>query len=254
MEREALIAACLAEPLENTPRLLLADWLDEHSTSDQDAARSEWIRLTCSKIRTPAAEKRGFRSEGELAWIMQNWRRLWPNLAQMHSQRVVNPSPVYAFFPGGAVDLRVWCNAVYTSRDGTTKNPSILRVACSRGLTSRVTCPLAYAAQTGPVAAMDEPYAEMRVTNWESLRRTGREFCGMDEGGEREIYSDNAMRDKFSKRGLLGVYELLEDFDKEKSTKTFKYYLETPRVHGHRPCCQATQRAFTRWCRLAARG
>ena len=44
---EALYAACLAEPDEDTPRLAYADWLDEH---DENAQRAELIRVQCGII------------------------------------------------------------------------------------------------------------------------------------------------------------------------------------------------------------
>ena len=43
-DRRALMAAILANPDEDTPRLVLADWLDEHGDK-HDQARAEFIRL-----------------------------------------------------------------------------------------------------------------------------------------------------------------------------------------------------------------
>ena len=43
-DRELLDRAVLAHPDEDTPRLALADWLDEHGTSREDGARATFIR------------------------------------------------------------------------------------------------------------------------------------------------------------------------------------------------------------------
>src|SRR4051794_27836662 len=42
-DEAALLAAIAAHPDEDTPRLMYADWLDEHGRSD----RAEFIRLQC---------------------------------------------------------------------------------------------------------------------------------------------------------------------------------------------------------------
>jgi uncharacterized protein (TIGR02996 family) len=68
--RLALLSAILANPDDDLPRLVFADWLEEHGTTDADAARVEFIRLGCkSKAKsriTPAETK----------WLDANWQRL----------------------------------------------------------------------------------------------------------------------------------------------------------------------------------
>lgn len=51
-DRDALIAAILAQPDEDTPRLMFADWLDEHG----DSPRAEFIRVQCALAREFEAE------------------------------------------------------------------------------------------------------------------------------------------------------------------------------------------------------
>ncbi|MDY3561516.1 TIGR02996 domain-containing protein [Gemmata sp. JC673] len=46
-DRESLLAAIVAHPGEDTPRLALGDWLDEHG-SPADRGRAEFIRLQCA--------------------------------------------------------------------------------------------------------------------------------------------------------------------------------------------------------------
>ncbi|MBM3981374.1 MAG: TIGR02996 domain-containing protein [Planctomycetes bacterium] len=51
-DRDALLAAILANPDEDTPRLMYADWLDEHG----DPARAEFVRVQCELARLEDAE------------------------------------------------------------------------------------------------------------------------------------------------------------------------------------------------------
>jgi uncharacterized protein (TIGR02996 family) len=46
-ERRAFLAAIVAAPEDDTPRLVFADWLDEHGEHD----RAEFIRLGCQQAR-----------------------------------------------------------------------------------------------------------------------------------------------------------------------------------------------------------
>lgn len=52
--RDALWRSILENPDDDTPRLVLADWLDEHG-SKKNAARAAFIRLQVELARTPAA-------------------------------------------------------------------------------------------------------------------------------------------------------------------------------------------------------
>lgn len=68
----ALLRAVAAAPDDDVPRLVFADWLEEHGTTDADAARVEFIRLSCqmkSKQRLSPAEGK---------WLDANVRRLLP--------------------------------------------------------------------------------------------------------------------------------------------------------------------------------
>ena len=49
-DRDALLAAIRAHPEEDTPRLMLADWLDEQG-DDAARARAEFVRLQCEQAR-----------------------------------------------------------------------------------------------------------------------------------------------------------------------------------------------------------
>ena len=55
-ERRALIAAIIANPDEDTPRLAFADWLQEHG-DEHDRARAEFIRLQVKAARLPRGDE-----------------------------------------------------------------------------------------------------------------------------------------------------------------------------------------------------
>lgn len=46
--RDELLAAIKANPADDTPRLMFADWLDEFGDCDRDAATAKFIRLCCN--------------------------------------------------------------------------------------------------------------------------------------------------------------------------------------------------------------
>jgi uncharacterized protein (TIGR02996 family) len=73
-DRLPLLRAILANPDDDVSRLVFGDWLDEHGTTDADAARVEFIRLGCKM-------KSGKRpiSANETRWLVDNWKRLLPN-------------------------------------------------------------------------------------------------------------------------------------------------------------------------------
>ena len=69
-QRLALLSAILANPDDDLPRLVFADWLEENGTTDADAARVEFIRLGCKS----KAKSRISIAEGQ--WLDANWQRL----------------------------------------------------------------------------------------------------------------------------------------------------------------------------------
>jgi uncharacterized protein (TIGR02996 family) len=54
----ALLRAIESAPADDTPRLVYADWLDEHAGSEADRKRAEFIRLQCELVRDPAPARR----------------------------------------------------------------------------------------------------------------------------------------------------------------------------------------------------
>jgi uncharacterized protein (TIGR02996 family) len=54
-DRRALMAAIIADPDDDTPRLAFADWLQEHG-DEHDQARAEFIRLQCRHAQLSASD------------------------------------------------------------------------------------------------------------------------------------------------------------------------------------------------------
>lgn len=75
-DRSALLAGIAAAPDDDLPRLVYADWLDDHGATDLDRATAEFVRLSCNR---DAGKKRQTAAEGR--WLDANWRRLVPLLA-----------------------------------------------------------------------------------------------------------------------------------------------------------------------------
>jgi uncharacterized protein (TIGR02996 family) len=82
---EGLFRTILAQPADDAPRLVYADWLEEHGQPE----RAEFIRLQCELARTPEGTER----QGQLQqrrWQLQDrWRNTWlaglPRWATRHA-------------------------------------------------------------------------------------------------------------------------------------------------------------------------
>jgi uncharacterized protein (TIGR02996 family) len=76
-ERDALLAGVLAEPEEDTPRLVYADWLEEND----DAERGEFIRIEVELARTPPgtdeAERRRSALHNRRTQLLKKRRQEW---------------------------------------------------------------------------------------------------------------------------------------------------------------------------------
>ena len=69
-EHAAFVQAILDAPDDDTPRLIFADWLEEHG----DGARAEFIRLQCDRERLPAGDVRHrFLVEREQELLGAHW-------------------------------------------------------------------------------------------------------------------------------------------------------------------------------------
>jgi uncharacterized protein (TIGR02996 family) len=73
----SLLQACKEEPQDDAPRLVLADWLEEHG-DEHDVARAEFIRVQCQLARLPEKDpawgalrrrERALRGAHSAAWL-----------------------------------------------------------------------------------------------------------------------------------------------------------------------------------------
>ena len=79
-DRDRLLAAIrAADARDDTPRLMYADWLEEHGTGDRDAATLEFIRRSC---KMAAAGKTRTMPRDVYPWLHRNWTRFLPVLME----------------------------------------------------------------------------------------------------------------------------------------------------------------------------
>lgn len=74
-DRRALLSAIIASPDEDAPRLVFADWLQEHG-DEHDHARAEFIRLQVEAARTPDGPGRAGFAERAVR-LEQRHRAAW---------------------------------------------------------------------------------------------------------------------------------------------------------------------------------
>src|SRR6266545_3181868 len=70
------MSAIIANPGEDTPRLALADWLQEHGDK-HDQARAEFIRLQIETSRLPEDDRRRKKLEQRAEKIVTQHREVW---------------------------------------------------------------------------------------------------------------------------------------------------------------------------------
>jgi uncharacterized protein (TIGR02996 family) len=75
-EREAFMAAILASPEDDTPRLVFADWLDENGT-EEEKARAALIRAQCRAEALPEGSGERRKLEREAKAILKDYGDRW---------------------------------------------------------------------------------------------------------------------------------------------------------------------------------
>ncbi len=73
-ERQALLRAVIDSPDEDAPRLVYADWLDEHGATESDRARAGFIRLQVEAARLDRHDPRRLDLEGEAEALLNAQR------------------------------------------------------------------------------------------------------------------------------------------------------------------------------------
>src|SRR5947209_4774126 len=72
-ERDALLKAVCDNPDEDTPRLVFADWLQEHGEED----RAEFIRVQCEAARLAAGDDRRDGLIGRASELQKQFGKQW---------------------------------------------------------------------------------------------------------------------------------------------------------------------------------
>ncbi|MCI0704756.1 MAG: TIGR02996 domain-containing protein, partial [Planctomycetia bacterium] len=75
-EEQSFLTAILAEPDDDTPRLVFADWLDERGTDD-DKAHAALIRAQCQLEHLPPGSKERKQFEREAKAILKEHADRW---------------------------------------------------------------------------------------------------------------------------------------------------------------------------------
>ncbi len=219
MNTEAeLTAACLANLSENTPRLVLADWLEEYGTTERQKAQVEWIRLTCHKPQ----RKDGVRQVGEPDWIKNNLDRLFPKLAANAKQLKLL---------SGRLVFSVKCPAV-----------SVVALWGSRGIISRAEVTFLRAAVVAPWVAGDCPLTRITMTlPQEALWQISCNACSVSSH-------------PFQRRKLLEVFRGLEGWCSEKphNESMVRFYTTEFHKEPRTVAIKAIYDSLTRWARMKA--
>src|SRR5688500_15526834 len=77
-EGDSVYRAVLDNPEDDAPRLVYADWLDEHGRPE----RAEFIRVQCAMDRVPAGTGRWRPLFDRAQQIERQWRAVWTGPAQ----------------------------------------------------------------------------------------------------------------------------------------------------------------------------
>src|SRR5262245_2348318 len=89
----AFFRAIEAQPDDDTPRLVYADWLDENAETAADRARAELIRVQCEREREPPGARKvelAGREGGLLVMYGPEWVKPLPH--QKLNDRVPDPA------------------------------------------------------------------------------------------------------------------------------------------------------------------
>lgn len=174
-----LVNAVRAAPDDDLPRLVLADWLEEHDAPDW----AEFIRVHCEAARFPHAARIWSDTFTDAEAVIPDWQRaltcarlvreLWPAVAEVMFADVANEHDFVQFEPDGQC---VFGDEVIT--------PELL-YAVRRGFVEGVIHPLLYRwidgsrSFSGPLLVSRQPvrwvrftdhvHSDFRITSWSGV-------------------------------------------------------------------------------------
>jgi uncharacterized protein (TIGR02996 family) len=134
-DHDALRRAVLDAPADDAPRLVYADWLDEHGQPD----RAEFIRIQCAMDRIPPKTARWRPLHERAAGLERDWRAEWaaPALEKVlyaefrrgFVHRVRLTAEQFLASANELLDLEPVAVWEFTSGDFFARGPSLSRVA-----------------------------------------------------------------------------------------------------------------------------
>src|SRR5262245_35526059 len=111
-EEQALLAEIAQRPGDDTPRLVYADWLDDHARGQEDHDRAEFIRLQCraAELGTTGVDWHwdvdpDGREEALLKKHRKRWLEVLPKWARRHGDRFDRGFPAHVHLTGNVEDL-----------------------------------------------------------------------------------------------------------------------------------------------------
>jgi uncharacterized protein (TIGR02996 family) len=124
----ALLEEARLAPHDNGPRLVLADWLEDHG----DGARAELLRLQCLRPRQAAAQERcrALLDRHGGAWLGPLWR--WPPRRLDWHRGLLTLRPPALGDHAGALEVLPWVDTVLVAvccRDGLRDAAGLLAAA-----------------------------------------------------------------------------------------------------------------------------
>lgn len=205
-ERNELLAAIKARPLEDTPRLMYADHIEEYPETgfeDRDRATAEFIRMTCDctnrgkKAISASAGKWLHNHEWESRTKVGNWGRLVPQLADWCARVNLRHS-----LPNDLLGVGYPIPEVWYTRDGRIIKlhykrawplPDIFELEFWRGFVRKVRVPSwEHFDLVLPRLMHDQPLLEPELKNenyLQSFKERGSECWGGPRSAETVLWS-----------------------------------------------------------------
>lgn len=222
-ERQAFITQIANAGADDTPRLVFADWLDEHAASDADHARAEYIRLSCAEGRNKVTGLKTRSGIKEGQWLEKNFHRLLPTLDRhsLGGLRLVGRS-------GSLLTLH-WCYAEHSGRRSpTNKIGSKIQMHFWKGFAVDFSVStMTNLFRCGGLIRQDEPFATPNVLE-------GLYSARQSESGETIAYDARANH-------LGPVYDLVTGHDQELPRDAFNFQSKLFNVSDKRDHDETTE-------------
>jgi uncharacterized protein (TIGR02996 family) len=175
--KTALLRAILDNPADDLPRLVYADWCDEHGEPE----RAEFVRLQIALHHSDPDRPTFLIDDGDRAKLAPAARReqeIWA--AAVAAETVFDWFPV---FPGRTFTSMAGVGHLWDGDPDTYESDGGIRAVARRGFVDLVACPLSYWLEHGPRVVREHPVREVRVTDREPLpNRYGGTSCSWTFG------------------------------------------------------------------------